>query len=131
MRGIHEYRRTGIESAPQEDLLLLLLEAVVNKLDDADQAMAANDLPTLNTHIYKVRGILLELRGSLDHSAAPGVTGPLRTTWTWALHHINESVRTNNRAQLGTVRAVMIHMLETWRDAVRMSRGDALVTEAK
>lgn len=125
MRAFNAYRRTSVESAPNEELVVLLVENAVQRIDRADAHMEANDRAAWNRELHFVRAIFLELLGAFDADAPPEIAGPVCTTYRWILHHAQTAARTGDRAELARVREVVATMSDTWSRALRVHRGEA------
>jgi len=122
MRGVQSYARQRTESAPPEDVLLILLEGALERVRQADAAMADRDRGLWNKHIHTVRAIFIELTSALDPSLAPDVALSLRNTYSWIIHHSTESARNGDRERLSQVRDVVQIVYDTWVKAVQMNR---------
>lgn len=122
MRGIRGYERTRIESASNEDVLVLLLEGAVDRCRQADAAMEGGDRSLWNKHLHTVRAIFLELQMALDPAGGPELLTHLRNTYAWILHHSTEAAKTGDRQRLAEVQRVVEVMYTTWSQAVTMVR---------
>jgi flagellar biosynthetic protein FliS len=125
MRAIASYKRTAIESAPNEELVVLLCEAAVMRADRADAAMERNDRGAWLGEIHVARAIYLELLQALDPTAAPNAINAMRDTYRWLLHHLTEAGRTGDRERMGEVRRVATTVHDTWSRAVSIHREGA------
>jgi len=130
MRGIQSYRRTTVEGAPNEDLLVMLVEAAIKREDAADEAMERNAREVWIAEIHVARSIFIELRRALDHSIAPDVTAGLDATYRWCIYHLTAAGRTGDRAVLAEVRRVTEVVYTTWTEAVRIAREEAIAGKA-
>ena len=125
MRAIASYQRATIETAPNEELVVLLCEAAVRRSDNADAAMERGDRTGWLAEIHVARAIYLELLQALDPTAAPTMANAMRETYRWLLHHLTEAGRTGDRARMTEVRRVATVVCNTWTQAVGIHRGDA------
>jgi flagellar biosynthetic protein FliS len=130
MRGIHSYRRSTIEGATNEELLILFIERVITLEEEADGAMERGDRRAWQDAIHKARGIFVELRTFLDHSLAPEITANIDRTYAWCIHHLTASAKDGDRTLLAEVRRVTGLLHTTWVDAVRLARKEQAVTGA-
>jgi flagellar protein FliS len=122
MRGVQSYARQRAESAPPEDVLLLLLEGALDRVRQADEAMEAKDRVLWNKHLHTVRAIFIELTSALDPSLAPEIATNLRNTYSWIIHHSTEAARAGDRGRLAQVRDVVQIVYDTWSQAVQIQR---------
>ena len=107
MNGIAAYSRTRIESAPNEQLLVMLLEKAMQKEAEAIAAIVAKDRMRWNAAIHHARAIFIELNNALDHGDAPEVTQTVATTYRWCIFQLGAAARTGDMALLARVREVM------------------------
>lgn len=122
MRAVQNYARQRAESAPPEDILLLLLEGAIDRVRQADEAMVANDRSLWNKHVHTVRAIFLELTTALDPSLDVSLATNLRNTYAWIIHHSTEAARAGDRERLAEVGRVIQVVYDTWSQAVRIQR---------
>lgn len=90
MKGIAAYSRTRVDSAPSDQLLVMLLEKVIEKLGVARAAVEAGDRPVLIAALNHCRAIYFELLRALDVPAAPEVGEPLANTYRWCINQLLE-----------------------------------------
>lgn len=124
MRAIASYRKTNIESAPNEELIVMLVEAALRREDAADAAMERKDRTGWLMEIHGARSVFVELLVALDPTAQPDVARALADTYRWIMHHLTESGRTGDRARLAEVRNVTETVRVMWTNALRIHRGD-------
>jgi flagellar secretion chaperone FliS len=60
------YRRTNVETATREGLLIMLYDGLLRFMRIAQNAMEANDVVNTHTNLIKAQDIVVELRSSLD-----------------------------------------------------------------
>jgi flagellar protein FliS len=122
MRGVQNYARQRADSAPPEDILLLLLEGAIDRVRQADEAIVANDRGLWNKHLHTVRAIFIELTTALDPSLDPALATNLRNTYGWVIHHSTEAARNGDRERLAEVGRVVQVVYDTWAQAVQIQR---------
>jgi flagellar biosynthetic protein FliS len=122
MRAVNAYRRSSVENAPNEELIVLLVENAVQRIDRADGFMQAGDRSEWNRELHFVRAIFLELLGAFDADAPSEVAGPVCTTYRWIIAHAQIAARDGDRAELARVREVAATMLDTWTRALSVHR---------
>lgn len=122
MRAIASYKRTSIESAPNEELVVLLVEAALRKEDAAVDAMRVGDRTVWLRELHTARAIFVELATALDPKGDPLTVGALRDTYRWLLHHLLEAGRTGDLVRMAEVRGVTDTLRDTWTRALRIHR---------
>lgn len=88
MRNAHAlYRQTraqgSIEGADRHQLIALLLDGLVERINQARGHILRRDIPAKGHAFAKAIGILGELRRSLDHSVEPVLTGRLDSLYDY------------------------------------------------
>ena len=119
--ALDTYRRDGVLALPRERLLLRIYEALMVRLQDAEEALAAGQRARAGRAISRAFEIVSALRESLDPAAGADCTTQLdrlyRTVSAWLLEaNLRQSpdlVR-SSRKILGTLK-------EGWEGAVRAS----------
>jgi flagellar biosynthetic protein FliS len=124
MRALANYRRTSVESASNEDLVVLLLEAAVQRQHNADAAMVAHDRSAWNKEIHVARAIFMELLSAFDPETPAEVLAPMAATYRWLIHHLTEAARNGDRVRLEQTLEVSGTVLDTWTRALKIHRGE-------
>lgn len=60
------YRRSNVETATREGLLVMLYDGLLRFIGMAQAAIEANDVVNAHTNLVKAQDIVVELRNSLD-----------------------------------------------------------------
>ncbi len=118
MHGIAAYNRTTT-NAPNEQLLLMLLEQAIRNQNRAIACMEEGNRTAWAAEIHNCRAIFLELVGSLDTSMAPEIARNLQQTYGWCLHHLQEAAKTGNADTVRSVLRVTDLLHSTWVEAVQ------------
>lgn len=124
MNPIRNYKRSSIENAPNEDILVMLVREAVRREVEAGRCIEAKDRMGWIEHIHVARAIFIELRMAIDPETPPELAGSLRNTYAWCIHHLNEVSRTGDLATLAEVQRVTELVADTWMRAVQMARGE-------
>jgi flagellar biosynthetic protein FliS len=122
MRGIQQYKSTALETAPNETLLLLLLETALERLDQASEAVESGDKKSCREHLAFARSAYSELIISLDHEVAPELSQQLNRLYLWCIRELAKAGSELNAARIEGVRKITASMLETWSEAVERAR---------
>lgn len=118
MKAIAAYNRARIDLAPQEQLLVMLLEKAIEKEQVAREAIESGDRLRRNGALHHARAVFIELLSALDHTEAPEVTLQLATTWNWCLHQLLAVGKTGDLTLLGKVEDVTRLMHGAWLQAL-------------
>jgi flagellar protein FliS len=122
MRGIQQYKSTALETAPNETLLLLLLETALDRLDQAIEALEGGDKKSCREHLAFARSAYSELIISLDHEVAPEISQQLNRLYLWCIRELAKAGSLQDVERIQSVRKITASMLETWSEAVEKAR---------
>jgi flagellar biosynthetic protein FliS len=121
MQGIRQYQNTALHTAPRETLLLLLLEAALEREDSAVEALQGGDLGLAREHLSFARNVFSELMLALDHEMAPELAARLHRLYLWCLRELARAGSTRDPTIVEGVRKVTQSLLDTWTTAVEQS----------
>lgn len=119
MHGIAAYTRTATQAAPNEQILLMLLEQAIRNQNRAIAAMEEGNRSAWAAEIHNCRAIFLELVGAIDADVAPEIARNLQQTYGWCLHHLNEANKTGSTDTVRGVLRVTELLHSTWVQAVQ------------
>ena len=126
MRGLASYQSTRVESAPPEQILVMIFQATTLRLEAAIQAIEAGDTKTLHTKLHEARTLYGELLAGLVDEAFPELCSRLRRLYGWCLREIIAAERERSPEMLRGVMAVNDSLLQGWEEAARrLSEGAA------
>jgi len=118
MHGIAAYKQISVQ-APNEQILLMLLEQGVKNQTRAILAMEEGNRSGWASEIHNSRAIFLELISAIDTRMSPEVARNLQQTYGWCLHHLQEANKTGNPETLRSVLRVTELLHETWVQAIQ------------
>jgi len=122
MRGLQQYKTTALETAPNETLLLLLLETAMERLELAVECMEEGDKKGARDHLAFARSAYSELSLSLDHTLAPELSSQLNRLYLWCIRELAKAGSTQDLVKVRGVQRITASMLETWTAAVEAAR---------
>jgi len=126
MRGLASYQSTRVESAPPEQILVMIFQATTLRLEAAIQAIETGETKTLHTKLHEARTLYGELLAGLDDEAFPELCSRLRRLYGWCLREIIAAERERSPEMLRGVMAVNDSLLQGWEEAARrLSEGAA------
>lgn len=119
MHGIAAYNRTTTNAAPNEQILLMLLEQAIRNQNRAIAAMEEGNRSAWAAEIHNSRAIFLELVGAIDIDVAPEIAKNLQQTYGWCLHHLQEANKLGSAESVRGVLRVTELLHSTWVQAVQ------------
>jgi len=118
MRAIAQYRSNRIESASKPQIVLMLFQEALRRMEFAIQAMQDNEATAWRAHLHHVREIFLELRHALDDTAAPELCATLRSLYQWCNDELIAAGRDGQPARIHHVIRVTTLLTEGWQGAL-------------
>ena len=123
MQGYNAYRDTGIKTASQGKLVVMLYEAAVKNLDDAiekvgkDGKVEARNIEAYNSYIQKTQQILNELQISLDMDRGGELAKNLMSIYMYYNQQLLQATLKHDKSILVFIRKQMADLLEAWKSA--------------
>lgn len=106
-----QYRQTSIQTAPPEQLVVMLYDGAIRFLEQAKTAIneGRDPLPPIG----RAQDIIVELLGSLDRSAGPVADNLLRLYEFWIQRLFQASIR-KEAAMVEEVAVMVRELREAW-----------------
>ncbi len=119
LRGVAEYKNVNLGSASKEELVAMLYEAATRSQYLAQDAFRKGNNNEGRQHLRHARDIVGELIVSLDHEAAPELSGNLARLYSWLLRELGRAGLDKNAELLDDTIAVTRNLLNGWVEAFR------------
>ncbi len=117
MRGIAAYQKTRKDTASPMQIVLMLFQTAVKRLDAATDASRVGK-PDWIADLHHVREIYLELLSALDESAAPELVPTLRNLYQWSISQLIAAGRERSVEPVQAVLKTTTSLMEAWQHAV-------------
>ena len=116
---LKQYRQTQIDTAPKEQILLMLYDGAVRFLNQAKAGFAEKNIEKIHNNIVKVQNLITEFESTLDMK-----TGGEFAQNLFALYEYinNQLLLANIKKREECLDEALKHMTElrdTWRQAVK------------
>ena len=118
-RGVAEYKSVNLGSASKEELVAMLYETATRSQIRAKDAFERGAAADGRKHLRLARDIIGELVVSLDHQAAPELSGNLARLYSWLLREIGKAGLDRDAARLDSTIRVTRNLLDGWVEAFR------------
>ena len=119
MRGLASYQSTRVESAPPEQILVMIFQAALLRLEATVTAMENGDMPTVHTKLHEARTLYGELLTGLDDDVFPELCSRLRRLYGWCIRELVAAERESSAEMIRGVLAVTQSLLDGWEEAAR------------
>jgi flagellar protein FliS len=132
------YRETGIKTASQGKLIIMLYDAAVKQLDGSLEllkparspqplgVLAPGKIEKIGKGILKAQEIITELMVSLDFDAGGEIAKNLFSLYTWFNQELLEANITHDARRLLIVRNLINELRGAWNEAVAKSSAESM-----
>lgn len=114
-----QYKAQEIQTASQEEILILLYDGAIRFLKIAKKAMGSKDIEKSHNHLIKTQRIITEFMMSLDMEIGGELAQNLYRLYDY-LHY--RLVQANIKKDTGMVDEVIDHLIDlraTWKEAIK------------
>lgn len=108
-----------METAPKEQILLMLYDGAVRFLLQAKEGLIAKDIQKTHNNIVKVQNIITEFEATLDMEAGGEFAQNLFNLYEFMSHQLLIANVKKDENALDIVIRHMTELRDTWREAVR------------
>ena len=112
---LSEYRQVQIETASQEQLILLMYEHAIKSIQTAREAMPNKKYDTVSNSIIKTQDIITELMVSLKMEAGP-IAQNLYRLYDYMNRRLIAANMKKDPVILNEVEKMLSSLLETWKE---------------
>ena len=116
-RAAARYRDVDLESAPKTQIVERLFARFERDLDDAAAAIKSKNIPEKAKRIDHATQIVVALRGSLDHQAAPDLSGQLDSLYRYVREQLSAANLRLDVKPIASALSVMATLAEAFRKA--------------
>ena len=116
----NKYKKTAVESASQEKLLLMLYEGAIKFTKKAILAAENGDISGRCENIGRAYDIVLELMNTLDFKVGGEVAVNLEQLYMFVTHELTRANITGNMDHLKNVVKILDTLYDGWKEAVEL-----------
>ncbi len=118
--GYAKYKKTSVESASREKLLLMLYEGAIKFTKRAIIAAENKDIATRGENITKAYDIILELMNTLDFKVGGEVAENLEQLYMFITDELTRANITGKTEHLNNVLKILQTLYDGWKEAVEI-----------
>ncbi|MSQ01926.1 MAG: flagellar protein FliS [Myxococcales bacterium] len=121
MNGFAAYRNARVFNAPNEQVVVMLFETAIHRLERAREAMVSGHRGARVEwagDLGHVRSIFIELTNALDAEVAPELVGNLSKTYMWVVGRLGEVGRSGDPNEVDGLIRVTDTLLGAFRHAI-------------
>jgi flagellar protein FliS len=120
--GLGAYKKTSVETASREQILLMLYQAAIKNCKKAMDAIEQKDLSKKGESIGKLQDIIIELMNSLDFKVGGEVAKELSALYDYMLYSSTQANINIDKKPLEGVLGVLNTLYSGWVEAVKTVR---------
>jgi len=129
--GLGAYKKTSVNTASKEQILLMLYQAAIKNCKKAIAAIEAKDLPAKGEFIGKLQDIVIELNNSLDFDVGGNIATELSALYDYMLYASTQANIKIDKQPLEGCLNVLTTLYEGWNEAVKSLKAESTTTTGK
>jgi flagellar protein FliS len=114
--GLGAYKKTSVQTASKEQILLMLYQAAIKNCKKAIDAIENNQIAKKGEHIGKLQDIVIELNNSLDYEVGGDVAKELSSLYDYVLY---ASTQANIKIDKEGCLNVLNTLYKGWAEAIK------------
>ena len=114
-----QYRKTQIDTASPEDLVLMLYDGALRFLGQALDGFAQNDHEQVNNNLVRTQAIIGELLSTLDHERGGDIAKNLARLYLFFLDRLADANVRKDPEPARAVKPLIEELRNTWAEAMK------------
>jgi flagellar secretion chaperone FliS len=117
--GLGAYKKTSVETASKEQILLMLYQAAIKNCKKAIEAIEQKNLAKKGEYIGKMQDIIVELSNSLDFEVGGEVAKELASLYDYILYSSTQANIKIEKSHLEGCLKVLNTLYDGWTEAIK------------
>ena len=117
--GLGAYKKTSVQTASKEQILLMLYQAAIKNCKKAVEAVEQKNIAAKGEYIGKLQDIVIELNNSLDFEVGGDVARELSSLYDYILY---SSTQANIKIEIEPLQGclnVLTTLYDGWAQAIK------------
>lgn len=114
------YRKTQIDTATPETLILMLYDGALRFMTQADEAFAEKNMERISNLLVKVQAIFTELLTALNKEQGGEIATNLERLYLFFLDKLSEANVKKDAEPMRQIRPLVEDLRNTWAEAIRI-----------
>lgn len=114
------YKQNSVNTAPSEELVLMLYKGAVRFINAAQKSIEADDIAAAHQYNVRVQDIVTELMGGLNMNVP--IAQELMKLYDFLLHRLIEANVKKDATILEEVKGFFMEFIETWTEAIKVAK---------
>ncbi len=117
--GLGQYKKTSVETASKEQILLMLYQAAIKNCKKGIEAIEQKNVAKKGEYIGKMQDIVVELSNSLDFEVGGEVAKELASLYDYVLYSSTQANIKLDKSQLEGCLRVLNTLYDGWTEAIK------------
>lgn len=117
--GLGAYKKTSVQTASKEQILLMLYQAAIKNCKKAIEAIEQKQIAQKGEYIGKFQDIVIELQNSLDMEVGGDVAKELSSLYDFMMYSSTQANIKIDKAPLEGCLNVLNTLYEGWTEAIK------------
>lgn len=117
--GLGAYKKTSVQTASKEQILLMLYQAAIKNCKKAIEAIDEKEIAKKGEYIGKVQDIIIELQNSLDLEVGGDVAKELASLYDFIMYSTTQANVKIDKEPLVACLGILQTLYEGWAEAVK------------
>ncbi len=122
--GLGAYKKTSVNTASKEQILLMLYQAAIKNCKKAMEAIDAKNIPDKGIYIGKLQDIVIELNNSLDFEVGGDIAKELSSLYDYILFSSTQANIKIDKEPLEGCLSVLTTLYQGWNEAVKKLKSE-------
>jgi flagellar secretion chaperone FliS len=123
--GLGAYKKTSVETASKEQILLMLYQAAIKNCKKAIEAIEQKNIAKKGEYIGKMQDIVVELSNSLDFEVGGEVAKELSSLYDYILYSSTQANIKIEKSHLEGCLKVLNTLYDGWTEAIKTIKTQA------
>jgi flagellar secretion chaperone FliS len=128
--GLGAYKKTSVETASKEQILLMLYQAAIKNCKKAIEAIENKNVAKKGEYIGKMQDIIVELSNSLDFEVGGDVAKELASLYDYILFSSTQANIKLDKTHLEGCLRVLNTLYDGWTEAVKQIKTQNTTTKS-
>lgn len=116
--GYGKYKKTSVESASREKILLMLYEGAIRFIKQAKEANAEKKIKERGELITRAYDIIMELASTLDFKVGGAMAENLEQLYIYTMEELTRANITGNEKHLDNALKILSILYDGWLKAI-------------
>lgn len=117
--GLGAYKKTSVETASKEQILLMLYQAAIKNCKKAIEAIEQKNIAKKGEYIGKMQDIVVELSNSLDFEVGGDDAKELASLYDYILYSSTQANIKIDKSHLDGCLRVLNTLYDGWSEAIK------------